>query len=362
MSKKELKNKPDYIFEGRIREIEEELVEYRKERAEYGGTSTKVALIMTYLSIHGQLTQQQLKELTKFSISTISTQLANLVNIGYIKKEMVKGTHEYVYSSNFPSDDSVDEALGNLSPEIKFLKEKITELNSNANENFKGFKLLHFRLMEVLQTFEFYQEFIQNLQDPKRKLEKTILNFPSPKLTLNDLKNGSEVFDPEVKKIEDDILDFFLHQSAYSILKRYNLIIFVYFLTRKVFTQDQIKQLTGLSRGKISEALNFLIKKGFIEKIENEAIKALIPDRKTRKNYYSLLSIQKSFMVTGVNAFSEIFKWEPKFRELKSELESKKDELHSLNGYDKVLESLIYNLYLMSIYRKAYDFFSNYLD
>ncbi len=362
MLKKESQDKSNHLFEGRVRAIEKELVDYRKARAEYNEVSTRVAIIMTYLSIHGQLTQQQLKELTQFSISTISTHLTNLVNIRYVKKEMVKGTHEYIYSSNFPSDDSVDEALGDLIPEINFLKEKIAELEMYRNESLTGSELLHTRLTEITQTFGWYQAYLRTLKNSQLKFNKSKWKFPSKKLNLTDLENGTVTFDPKVKNIEDDLLEFFLHQSSYSVLKRYNLIIFVLFITRKILTQDRIQQLTGLSRGKISEALNYLVKKGYIEKIKKTVIKALISNNTARKNYYSLLSFHKSFIVTGLKGFDAIFKWESKFKDLKLELENDKARLHALNGYDKVLGFIKYNLQLMSLYRKAYTFISSYLD
>ena len=77
--------KKSHVFEGRILEFEKELIEYYLHNALSTPESKKVVLIRSYLSIHGQLTQRQLKELTKFSITTISTNLMNLITAGFIK-------------------------------------------------------------------------------------------------------------------------------------------------------------------------------------------------------------------------------------------------------------------------------------
>ena len=114
--------KNSFVFQGRMLEFEKILVNYHLSIANFSSESTKVALIRAYLSIHGELTQRQLKDLTKFSISTISTNLANLVDVGYIKRKMKTGTHEYIYSPAPASRDSVDQALGSVKPEINFLK------------------------------------------------------------------------------------------------------------------------------------------------------------------------------------------------------------------------------------------------
>ncbi|MCP4762416.1 MAG: MarR family transcriptional regulator, partial [archaeon] len=247
-----------HIFEGRILEFERVLLDYYIGIADRNQQSKKVAVISAYLSIHGQLTQGQLKKLTKFSISTISTNLMNLINLGHIKRKMKPGTHEYIYFPTPTSADYIDQALGSLKPEINFFKMKINELEEMLDFNKKGYTLLLSRLKETLRTFQVYHEILDVIQNPNLSFNVEGKKEPET-LEIQDLQFLEDEFDDDLKKIEVDILDFFMHQSAYSILKNFSLILFVYFITRKVLTQEKLRKLTGLSLGKVSQVLNTLL-------------------------------------------------------------------------------------------------------
>ena len=106
-----------------------------------------------------------------------------------------------------------------------------------------------------------------------------------------------EEFDPKIKEVENNIIDFFKYQSAYSTLKDYMLIIFVYFITRKILTQSKIKDLTGLSVGKISGVVNNLIKKGHIIYINKAEFRELIPKKLERQKLYGMVSIKNLFLL-----------------------------------------------------------------
>jgi DNA-binding transcriptional regulator GbsR (MarR family) len=352
-----------FHFEGRMREIEKSLVDYHLDIARASQKSNKAALLLAYLSIHGQLTQRQLKQLTKFSISTVSTQLAILVESGYVQREMIKGTHEYFYSSVYfapvETNQAFDEVLGSLNPEIRFLNELIAELNLIGNAALKGYRLLSARLNETLRVFEFYEAMLKVLEDPQQSLDIEAYKVPSKKLTRQDLLSSEEDFSPAMKKIEDKLLTYFLHQSSYAILKRYHLMIYVYFITRKVLTQDLIKRLTGISRGKISQSLKFLIKREFIEEIDRDLLLELLPERTTRKLYYAMPSYQRSFLVTGRNSLADLLKWKSKFLELKEELECDKSILKGLRGYNQIVKAVESYLRVMPMYQLAFDFFSD---
>ena len=64
-----------HIFDSKIREFEKELVEISIEMGKSRGRNPIITCILTYLWIHGQPTQKQLRELTNYSISigSIST-------------------------------------------------------------------------------------------------------------------------------------------------------------------------------------------------------------------------------------------------------------------------------------------------
>ena len=356
MSSNNLLKEKSHIFKGRILEFEKVLVEYHLKIADLNSESKKVALLGAYLSIHGELTQRQLKELTKFSISTISTNLMNLINAKYIKRKMKPGTHEYVYFLAPVSQNAIDQVLGSLKLEINFLKMKISELEEIHDSNKKGYTLLLSRLKETVRTFQLYHKIIDVIQNPDLTFDFEKLR--ESEIILEDLQFLEEYFDPELKKIEEDILDFFIHQSTYSILKRFNLIILVLFITRKVLTQEKLRKLTGLSLGKVSQVLKKLLDMKYIEKVEKKELQKILPREKTLKIHYVVVTVQKSFMMSGINSLLELLKWEEKFKAIYFELEGEKQKFKNLNGYEEISKIINNHLKVIPLYKRAYDFFS----
>lgn len=360
MSKKE----ENLIFEGKLREYENIIIDYYVERAIFTGQSNTLSIIIGYLSIHGKLTQTQLKKLTGFSKSTISTGISNLINVRYLKKEKIPGKREYEYYLSFDSQDSIDDALGSVELEINFFREKINELENKFTETYKGYDLLLIRLNEVLEVFKLYQNCLKNLTNPNDnvKINYEQIEKGNKVLTAKDMDYILEDFDPNIKQFENKIIDFFKYQSAYSTLKDYMLTVFVYFILRKVLTQGKIKNLTGLSVGKISEVVSNLIKKGHIIEINKENYRELIPKKLERQKLYGMISIKDSFFVSGINSLNEMLKWEKKFVSIKEELNIRKDELESLHGYQKIKIKVNEFIELMSVYKNASKLFSKLLQ
>ena len=63
-------------------------------------------------------------------------------------------------------------------------------------------------------------------------------------------------FDPEIKKIENEIIKTLLNYTIFSVRGEITSTILFYFITRKNLTQFELQNLTGFSAGKISQELN----------------------------------------------------------------------------------------------------------
>ncbi len=357
MSKKKRKS----LLEGKLPKYEKEIINYYVERANFTGLSDTLAAIMGYLTIYEALTQNQLKLLTGFSKSTISTGLANLINVNYVKKEKLTGKREYKYILYFDTKDSIDDALGSVKAEIDFFTLKIKEIEKKFTKENKGYALLLERMKEALEVFELYQKTLKYIKNPglKPKLE----NKPSNEklLIARDFEYILENPDSEIEKFENTIVDFFKFQSVYSTLKEFVLIVFVYFILRKVLTQNKIRELTGLSVGKISQVVNLLITKCHIIQVNKDDYKDLISDKLERQNIYAMISIKKSFFQSGINSLREMIQWDKKFSVIKEELDINRDKLEKLYGYDLIKSKVSDFVEVMQIYKKALDIFSKLL-
>lgn len=156
-----------YIFDGKIREHEKELVEIIKEIASKRGQTPVMGAIIGYLLIHeGGLTQQQLKELSGYSIGSISTYLSSMEKVGFIKKSLIEGTKTYVYS--FGNN------LSNLTFNVGFIKREINEQVISFVENKlkklknfkeeKGHAIITERLQELLNFLKIREKLIKTIE------------------------------------------------------------------------------------------------------------------------------------------------------------------------------------------------------
>ncbi|MBD3255299.1 MAG: hypothetical protein GF383_09415 [Candidatus Lokiarchaeota archaeon] len=353
--------KDEVLINNRLKEYQNVIIDYFIERANFSGQSDTLASIIGYLTIYGTLTQSQLQKLTKFSKSTISTGLSNLINVKYVKKEKIPGKREYKYFLSYDSQESIDDALGSVKLEINFLRQKIRELREKFSEKHFGYTMLMKRLSDLTEIFELYQVLIKKIKDPTKIVSDDYKLSSSDKLTQDDFETILNDFDPKIKKFENEIIDFFRYESAYSTLKSFMLIVFVYFLTRKVLTQKKIRKLTNLSVGKISQVVNMLIRKGHIAEVDKRKYKSFIPKKLMRQKIYAMISVKESFFVAGINSLKQMVKWENKFKAIAEDLKEREQGLNQLYGYNIIEQTVSNNIELMEIYKNALKIFSRLL-
>ena len=194
------KSEGNLFFEGRIKDIEQEITNYQLEFARSNSQSESLQKILTTLLLHGKLTQSQIKKIVQLSKSTISTSLLNLFNLGHVKKKKIQGSREYLYFLSSAYVDSMNNALGSLEKEIQFLEKKLLELTNKYTQDYKGFNLLTTRIEEIIRVFILYQKLLEKLNnnnDMEIKNEELFSN-----LTKEDIEGIDEEFSPEIKQTE----------------------------------------------------------------------------------------------------------------------------------------------------------------
>ena len=153
-------NRGKHIFEGKMREFEKQIVDAFVKIGEFRYLSPKISIIFTYLVIHGPLTQSDLKDLTGFSLGTISNTLNLMMSINLVDKKLITGTHTFEYhlfrgttelmpqSSRFKLE-SVNEAK-------KFFEIIIEKVEKSDLKKQKGYALLLLRLREMLEFLKIW--------------------------------------------------------------------------------------------------------------------------------------------------------------------------------------------------------------
>lgn len=144
----------NHIFEGKMKEYEQILVEFSMESGRAKSADQKLQKLLAYLGIHKKLTQKQFKDLTGYSMATISKKLRFLIDSGVIEKKRIERSNEHVYQI----DRQVYARVGNLSyTELPIIKEYIlTKIDELKNYNDKsGYELLSNRLNEMIKSLDF---------------------------------------------------------------------------------------------------------------------------------------------------------------------------------------------------------------
>jgi len=149
-----------------------------------------------------------------------------------------------------------------------------------------------------------------------------------------------EEFDPELRRLEEEIVQFLLNSYFYTGQKSSFTTIKSYFITRRDLTQDMLIKLTGLSRGTISQELKGLLDMGVIErsKVSN-----------TGEITYTLKSVEFAFIHHFVNTYKTILEFDKELAKLKNDMDLNKNELENTNGFKDIYQ-------IVSIFGKAMPF------
>jgi len=152
---------------------------------------------------------------------------------------------------------------------------------------------------------------------------------------------ADDKFDPEIIKIEDEIIETLLKFTIFSVRGEITSKIIFYFVTRKDLTQSELHNLTSVSSGKISQELNNLMEFNLIK-----------ISKKSKPWVYSMESVVAETFSRAINLLKSNLKWETKFLDIKREMEDDKENLIKLQGYNEVKEFLEVNLMRFSGFKK----------
>jgi len=149
-------------------------------------------------------------------------------------------------------------------------------------------------------------------------------------------------FDPEIKKIETDVIYFFNNSILGEGRSKITSTILFYFITRRDLTQKKLQKLTGFSAGKISQEVNDFVKMNLI-KISGKS--------STGEITYSMESIESEIFNRGINIIKSNLIWEDKFLEILDDLNKNQENLKKLNGYGKIKSNIEDHLFRFKGYK-----------
>jgi DNA-binding transcriptional regulator GbsR (MarR family) len=130
----------------KLKEIENRIADIITNLSFLKGRQPKISKIIALTYLHRRTTQKQLRELTGYSLGTISNALQSLEKMGIIRKTQDPQTREYNYELEGtiaqPGSRSVTNIFEYFSQQKIFLKKIKTKLAQQHLSNKKGYEEL----------------------------------------------------------------------------------------------------------------------------------------------------------------------------------------------------------------------------
>ncbi|MHA1521912.1 MAG: hypothetical protein ACTSRK_17175 [Promethearchaeota archaeon] len=338
-----MENEPPFIFEGKLYDFEQKIVEFLLVDAKMTGIDTNEILLYIYILLHRKLTQAQLATLTNFPKSKISKLSSKMTNDKILSKQFIPGTHtnEYMliqqpFEMNFvPTEQLIDE----YGHQTQFFDDTLKEIRNLEGSTNSNRDLLSWRLYDIMlytrgrsQILKFNDESDHISKFEYEEISYDFIDAPFREGKLQYLANldKSSTYligfqDDEIQKIESDIIKFLLKHVITEEKESINLII-AYFITRGKLTQQSIQELTDFSSGTISQTLRYLLKEGKIDQIPTSRVSG-------NEYYYTMKSISLTLLRNRAAVYKDLIAWKPTFDEIKQQLNEHGNDLLFTDGY-----------------------------
>jgi len=146
------------------------------------------------------------------------------------------------------------------------------------------------------------------------------------------MKHSLKGFDPEIRRMEKDIVIFFREKGAeFGGKDPIFMTILAYFYIREKLTQQDLRDLTGFSAGTVSKVIRQLVQFNLITK-------GTIPG--THKHLYTMEQLPVAFSQFYLPASRVLLKSENELKQMKRELMAHASEMQSVKGFNEVLAAV----------------------
>jgi len=300
------------LLTGKAKKIEKQIVKFYATVGKMDGLLPKPTAVFAYLKIYDELSQEQLRRLSGFSLSTISTILQSFLQTDIIDRRMFPGTHKYLYKLKpertritYRPPTQIIESLEKLDA---YVLSKQEDLRVSKEEHLVSVRFLQRRLNSLRNYVEAQRRAIYR--------EKKFAFLEEDTSELHPL-DEMIVLPFDTRELENKIMEFLILFRGDHISNR----IISIFITHRCLDQDTLVQKTGFSRSTVSRYLRKALKGEYIR---------VFPKEHRKPRIYYLESVASSILwvvrKTDGFAFSQI----PIFKEillnLKSEQETSRGE------------------------------------
>jgi DNA-binding transcriptional regulator GbsR (MarR family) len=163
-----MKKRENAGSEEKFRDIEQRLIDIITKFGYLKGRSAKTSEVLAYVYLREEVTQQLLRELTGYSLGTVSTALQDLEKLGFVRKQLCPNARGYLYRlAGAPSQvlsRSMSDFQGYLAQIRDFLEEVEGKLNKPSLSKKRGFGALKRFLDEMNVLIPAYQQILEKFQ------------------------------------------------------------------------------------------------------------------------------------------------------------------------------------------------------
>jgi DNA-binding transcriptional regulator GbsR (MarR family) len=294
------------LLSKRSKKIEREIVTFYKTVGKMINLNPRATEIFAYLKIYEALSQEQLKQLTGFSLGTISATLQSFLQVDIINRRMIPKTHKNLYSIrpervkfDYTPPSQILESLEELDLYIVKKQAELQELQSKYPIETK---FLHLRLNSLRNYIE-----AQRRQINRKSKYSFFQEDVSEIIPLKEMI----VYPFDARRLEEDLMSILTNFKNDPIRSR---ILSVFFTHRSV-DQQTLMDVSGFSRSTVSRILH--------QELEREYIHVL-PREYRKPSIYYLKSISSSILSLILNTDNFIYSKIPRFQKILSTLQSER--------------------------------------
>lgn len=292
---------------------EEQILNFLNRVGELAHRTPAMSTVRALFYLYDHLTQFQVRLLAKkylekknlrgYSAGSISNILLFLETQKFLTKALPKGSNEYIYTITTPVEKTISQSFPMLQLLLQVLEEILNRvmklLEQTSVANLSGFSQLSNFATQFQKILPIYKEIVTTTQKSVEisstpvkiissqlgDLFKRISPNPPPNLPP---KYQYLAFHPPLDILEQEIHALFNLRMTISgaepdITNR----VMLYFYTRQDLTQGEIKALTSLSIGAVSQAVQTLLHNQFIEKVTQSGGRA--------RNYHVCVLVRTLF-------------------------------------------------------------------
>lgn len=172
-----MKNTKPPLIEEKFRTIEKKLVDILTKLGYLKGRSSKTSGITACIYVRQEVTQKLLRELTGYSLGTISTALQRLENLGVVRKHPDPDTREYHYEldrtisqTGSRSMTGVQQYFSQMKEFFRGIEAKLSRPHLSKKQGYKNIRQFLDEMNVLIPAYEaVMQKFLTMASDIKQK-------------------------------------------------------------------------------------------------------------------------------------------------------------------------------------------------